>query len=220
MYNFNKIVNNTNKYANGGIKDMNKTIVTILSISVVIIAIIIAVVIYSPKQSENLNNVQTQIAEEEILDDCTEEYQKMQDEMIETNSQEEKISPNCSITLKIFYKKCGHETSKYLKISEDLVNKTKKDLQEKYDGWNIEKFSDTEIILNKEEEGECGEHYMVRDKDGKITVYEILEDGSEKEYEVTDISTEYLTETDKINMKQGVKVNGKQELNKLIEDFE
>ena len=43
---------------------------------------------------------------------------------------------------------------------------------------------------------------------------------SEKEYEVTDISTEYITDTDKINMKNGIKVNGKQELNQLIEDFE
>lgn len=199
---------------------MNKTIVTMLSIIVIIIAVIVAVVIYNPRQNETINNEQTKIAEEEILDDCTEEYQEMQDQMLEANSQEEKISPNCAITLKTFYKKCGHETSKYLKIPEDLVNKTKEDLQEKYNGWNIEKFSDTEIILTKEEEGECGEHFIVRDNNGKITIYEILEDSSEKEYEITDISTEYLTETDKINMKQGIKVNGKQELNQLIENFE
>ena len=53
-----------------------------------------------------------------------------------------------------------------------------------------------------------------------IVIYKLLEDGTEKEYEVTDISTEYITDTDKINMKNGIKVNGKQELNQLIEDFE
>ena len=36
----------------------------------------------------------------------------------------------------------------------------------------------------------------------------------------TDISIEYLTESDKINMKDGIRVNSKQELNQLIEDFE
>ena len=65
------------------------------------------------------------------------------------------------------------------------------------------------------------EYYgVVKDNEGIVTIYEILEDGSQKEYEVTDISTEYLTETDKINIKNGIKVNGKQNLNQLIENFE
>ncbi len=74
--------------------------------------------------------------------------------------------------------------------------------------------------MSKEEDGECGEHYIVRDNNGKVTIYEILEDGSEKEYEITDIGTEYLTETDKISMQNGVRINGKQSLNQFIEDFE
>ena len=61
---------------------------------------------------------------------------------------------------------------------------------------------------------------MVKDKDGMLTIYQILEDGSQKEIETTGVSTEYLPETDKINMKDGMQVNGKQELNQLIEDFE
>ena len=93
-------------------------------------------------------------------------------------------------------------------------------MKEKYAGWTIDKFSDTQIVISKKEEGECGEHYIVKDKEGKVVIYKLLEDGTENEYEVTDISTEYITDTDKINMKNGIKVNGKQELNQLIEDFE
>lgn len=199
---------------------MNKTIIIMLSIIVIILAIITAVIIYNPKEDENLQEIKMEVADEEILDDCTDEYQEIQNEMLEANSSEEKISPNCFITLKKTYKKCGHTASEYLKIPEELVNKTQEDLKEKYEDWNIEKFSDTEIILIKEEEGECGEHYIVRENNGKVTIYEILEDGSEKEYEITDIGTEYLTETDKINMQNGIRVNGKQALNQLIEDFE
>mgnify|MGYP004566482335 CR=1 FL=1 len=61
---------------------------------------------------------------------------------------------------------------------------------------------------------------MVKDNEGKVTIYKIQEDGSETKVEETDIYTEYLTETDKINMKNGIRANGKQELNQLIEDFE
>lgn len=199
---------------------MNKTIITLLSIVVVIIAIITAVIIYEPRGDEMSEEITTKLSEENIVDECTEEYEAIQNEIIETNAKQVKISPNCFIILKKFYKKCGHETSQYLAVPEDLVNKTKEQLQEKYNGWDIEKFSDTEVILVKEEAGLCGEHFIVRDNDGKVTIYEILEDGSEKEYEVTDISTEYLTDTDKTNMEKGIEVNGKQNLNQLIEDFE
>lgn len=199
---------------------MNRTIIILLSVIIVIIAIITGGIIFNSRGNEISEEIITKVAEENIVDECTDEYEQMQDQILETNAEEEKISPNCFITLKKLYKKCGHETRQHLEISEELVNKTKEELQEKYNVWKIEKFSDTEIILSKEEEGTCGEHYMVRDNNGQVTVYEILEDGNEMEYEVTDISTEYLTDTDKINMENGIEVNGKQNLNQLIEDFE
>ncbi len=197
---------------------MNKTIMSIIAIIVIIGAIIIGVQICKPNKEQE--DIITKVSDEKIEDDCTDEYQEIQEEMLQANSTEEKISPNCFITMKKTYNKCGHTTSEYIAIPKELVNKTKEDLEEKYAGWTIDKFSDTQIVISKKEEGECGEHYIVKDKEGKVVIYKLLEDGTEKEYEVTDISTEYITDTDKINMKNGIKVNGKQELNQLIEDFE
>ena len=197
---------------------MNKTIMSIIAIIVIIGAIIIGVQICKPNKEQE--DIITKVSDEKIEDDCTDEYQEIQEEMLQANSTEEKISPNCFITMKKTYNNCGHTTSEYIAIPKELVNKTKEDLKEKYAGWTIDKFSDTQIVISKKEEGECGEHYIVKDKEGKVVIYKLLEDGTEKEYEVTDISTEYITDTDKINMKNGIKVNGKQELNQLIEDFE
>lgn len=197
---------------------MNKTIMSIIAIIVIIGAIIIGVQICKPNKKQE--DIITKVSDEKIEDDCTDEYQEIQEEMLQANSTEEKISPNCFITMKKTYNKCGHTTSEYIAIPKELVNKTKEDLEEKYAGWTIDKFSDTQIVISKKEEGECGEHYIVKDKEGKVVIYKLLEDGTENEYEVTDISTEYITDTDKINMKNGIKVNGKQELNQLIEDFE
>ena len=197
---------------------MNKTIMSIIAIIVIIGAIIIGVQICKPNKEQE--DIITKVSDEKIEDDCTDEYQEIQEEMLQANSTEEKISPNCFITMKKTYNKCGHTTSEYIAIPKELVNKTKEDLEEKYAGWTIDKFSDTQIVISKKEEGECGEHYIVKDKEGKVVIYKLLEDGTENEYEVTDISTEYITDTDKINMKNGIKVNGKQELNQLIEDFD
>lgn len=200
---------------------MNKVILVMICIIVIIGAIFTAIFISKPNQDEDIVNITTKVAEEEILDECTDEYEYLENQEIAlTNSDEEKVSPNCSITIKTFYKKCGHTTSEYDNIPEKLVNCTKEDIQNKYEGYKVEKFSSNEIILYIEKDGECGEHYIVRDKDGTVMIYRNIGNGEEEFVEETGISTDYLPETDKINMKNGIQVNGKQDLNQLIEDFE
>lgn len=200
---------------------MNKVIITMISIIVIMVAIFIGIAIFIPNHNQKIENVEAEVAEEEILDDCTDEYEGMEYEnSVKANTQEEKTSPNCSVTTKTYYKKCGHTKSEYANLPQELVNLTESEIQEKYQGYKIESFASNEVILYQEKEGECGEHYMVKDKEGMVSIYQILEDGSQKELETTGISTEYLPETDKINMKNGIQVNGKQRLNQLIEDFE
>ena len=200
---------------------MNKVIITMLCVTVTIAGIITAVVIFQPNESEKQEISIIEIAQEEILDECTDEYEQVQEQdILEANAVEEKISPNSFLNIKTYYKKCGHTIIQYAEIPKDLVNKTKQEVQEKYSDYEIETFESSNIVLYKEQEGECGEHFLVKDNEGTVTIYQILEDGTKKEYETTGITTEYLTETDKINMHNGIEVNGKQELNQLIENFE
>lgn len=200
---------------------MNKVIITMISIIVVIVAIITAVVIFKPESNDVTNIIVAEVAQEEILDDCTDEYEELENEkMVQANSNEEKISPYCSFTIKIYYEQCGHIKNEYLELPEELVNCTKGQIEDKYKDYTVEKFASNEIVLYQEKNEECGEHYIVKDANGKVTIYVKTKDGKEEVVEETDISTDYLTETDKINMKNGIEVNGKQELNQLIEDFE
>ena len=200
---------------------MNKVIITMICIIVVLGAIITGVLISQPKDEQQNTVPQTQIGEEEILDDCTDEYEELENSnMLETNSSEEKISPNSSITYKTYYKGCGHTKEEYNNMPQELINCTKSEIEEKYTEWQVEKFASNEVVLYREVDGECGEHYLVKEKEGKLVVYKILENGEEQEYETTQISTDYLTDTDKIEIQNGIRVNGKQELNQLIEDFE
>lgn len=187
----------------------------------VIAAIFTAIAIFTPKQVGEKEKVETKIAEEEILDECTEEYEQMENEdTVRANTQEEKTSPNCSLITKTYFSQCGHTKVEYANLPQDLVNLRKSELEEKYPDYQIEVFSSNEVTLYQKKEGECGEHYMVKDKEGQVVIYQILEDGTQKELEETAITTEYLPETDKINMKNGIQVNGKQALNQLIEDYE
>ena len=200
---------------------MNKLIVTMLAIVVVIGAIFTAVIVFTPKHSQDVEKIQTEIAEEEILDECTDEYEEMEyEKTVKANTQEEKTSPNCSLTIKTYYSKCGHTKNEYTNLPQDFVNLSKEEIQEKYQDYEIQDFATNAIVIYQEKQGDCGEHYRVKDKNGTVTIYQVLEDGTEQEMETTGITTEYLPDTDKINMKNGIQVNGKQELNQLIEDFE
>lgn len=184
---------------------MNKLIITMIAIVVVIGAMFTAVAIFTPNRNDDVEKIQTEIAEEEILDDCTDEYEGAEyEDTVKANTQEEKTSPNCSLTTKTYYQKCGHTKSEYTNLPSSFVNLTKEEIQEKYQEYEIENFATNAIVLYQEKEGECGEHYMVKDKDGIVTIYQVLEDGSEKEIETTGITTEYLPETDKIDRKSVV----------------
>lgn len=200
---------------------MNKISITLICITVIISGIFVAGIILEYNKNKTGEIMQTKkIAEEVILDDCTDEYEDIKNIVQANSNNEEKISPNCSFKQETYYKKCGHTIIKSLKVPQDLINLTKNEVEEKYPNWKIDKFSSNEIIISKEEVGECGEHYLIKDNSGKLVIYMINEDGSEIEFEKTDISTEYLTETDRIDIEKGIRVNGKEELNKFIENFE
>lgn len=198
---------------------MNKIIIILLAIVVVIIAMVTAVFIYVPEEN---NEAKVEIQDVAVENTTKEEENVIENttNMLETSANQERISPNAFITFKQTYKECGHTTSEFVEVPQEFVNLNEEELKERYSDWSVEKFTDTDIVLNKEVEGSCNEHYVVRDVNGTIIVFCILDDGTEEEYMITDIATEYLTDTDKIEMKNGIKINGKQNLNQLIEDYE
>jgi len=202
---------------------MKKIWMIIPIILVILIGIVVGRLIYNNNEKlANKNNIiqnEINIVSEKVIDDCIEEYQEVQEEVV-ANSQEEKISPNCLLILKKYYDECNHTINEYVDVPQDLVNGTEEDLKKEYPYWQIEKYSSNEIILYKEFNSNCGQHFVLKEDEGKITVYKINENNEEEIYEKTEISVEYLSETDKGKISEGIKVNGIEELNQLLEDFE
>ncbi len=196
---------------------MNKFKITIISICTIILIILTTAVVY-----ENIKYDKIAKENNKITDDCI--YEEKSDENkineIEVSEIETKISPNAKLIIKKYYKECGHTTEEIKNVTNDMVNKNKEEIEKIYSDYNIEKFLNNEIILKKEEEGQCNEHYIIRDENSNIVIYKVLNDGTEEVYQNTGISTEYLPETDIINLKAGVKVFGIENLNSIIEDFE
>ena len=139
---------------------------------------------------------------------------------ISANTNIEKTSPNCTVILKIYYKKCGHLVEKKQTIEKTDINLTEEEIAGKFTDWEIQRFTPTEIVLYKELDEFCDEHYVLKEKDGNIAIYKLDENKNEKYIETTDISTKYLTEEDLNKIKDGIFVYSKKELNIALEDFE
>lgn len=56
--------------------------------------------------------------------------------------------------------------------------------------------------------------------DDNIIVFTIDENNYEKEYQKTEITSEYLTDEDIVKLKEGILVYGKENLSSVLEDYE
>lgn len=201
-----------------------KLIVGIICL-LVLTGAIFTVVIISNNKSDNNQGQNIIISQVPVTDECTEEYEliaKQEEKVQEVSSGDDKISSNSALILKKYYKACGHTINEYVEMLPELVNMTQDEIDEKFIEWELIGFSSREITLFKEFEGTCGEHFRLREENGNVIVYKILEDESEQIYEKTEISTEFLPETDLLQIKseKGIEVFGIEELNKVLEDFE
>ena len=131
-----------------------------------------------------------------------------------------KTSPNALLIFKTEYLKCGHILNEYMNIQEKHVNLTKEEFQEQYLDWQVIHFSEKEIVLLKKVDESCKQHYILKERNGHIAIYYIDEEGDIILRETTAIATKYLTELDIKKLKSGIRVNGLEELNSKLEDFE
>ena len=140
--------------------------------------------------------------------------------IVETISSEEKIAYNASFALKKYFKECGHFEFGYSELPSEIINLTKDELAKIYPDWKVEKFSNNEVVLSKEIEDMCDEHFILKLGEDNIEVYRDIKDGEEKLYKSTNISKEYLTSLDIQKLEEGIYVYGIGNLNSAIEDFE
>ena len=62
--------------------------------------------------------------------------------------------------------------------------------------------------------------YIIKENEGYIVVYQLDENGKEILIKNTGIVTSYLPEADILELKNGIKVMGKEKLNARLEDYE
>lgn len=191
----------------------------------IIIAIIVSIVIgfsvytFLSNDNEELQGTDM-VGETELAENSKEDNIANKVNTIETSASEENISPNAIIIKKEYFKACDHLVRTVEDVPENLVNGSEEDVSKEYPSWKIEKYTPSEIILYKESQGNCNEHYIVKDHYGVIGIYTVDANGKEVFKEDTEISTKYLPESDIELLNEGVKIIGKTKLIEFLEDYE
>lgn len=139
------------------------------------------------------------------------------------NESEDIISPNATLILKTSYKKCGHEIQETMQVDSKYVNMNKEEFEREFlkdnENFIIENFSSKEVVVLKEIDTNCNEHYLLKENNGLVVIYKYDINGNKKEYQTTNIGIEYLTDKDKEELKEGIEVTGENELNSRLEDY-
>ena len=185
----------------------------------VFLAIGLGIYTYNNGGISDTNIINTQrLAKVEESENITDDA--LLNEVVETSLVDIKMSPSARIIEKRYYNKCDHLIREPKDIPIELINKSIEEVESYYLGWSIEECTNSEVIIYKEFEGICDEHYIIKDNGGVLSIYLEDEHGVQRWKEDTQIDTQYLPEKDIEEFKVGVRVVGKTNLYNFLEDYE
>ena len=170
------------------------------------------------EKARNELNIKSKQAEENIKK--YEENERLQTTVIDKNT----VGDDTKILYKIKYHKCDHEITKSEEPKEDMVGLNRRDFEnyvnDKLLGTKLIMFSKDEISLETEKDTLCPNHFVVGEKDGKIAIFEIDENGERVLYRVfKDATISTLREENQKRLKQGIVVESEEEAIQVLEDF-
>lgn len=170
---------------------------------------------------KKIQNQETNSVQDVVIKKVQQENEEKYDsgEIIEVSTKPEKVSPYAKLIVKKTFAKCNHTTVNIIDIPKECINLTEEEMSEKYEGWAIEKFSSNDIIISRTIEANCEDHYVLKENNGIITVYNELTEDKLNVVESFDVNVDALAEEEILKLKEGIRVYGSKNLSSVIEDY-
>lgn len=130
-------------------------------------------------------------------------------------------SPNTVFVFKTLFSECGHVDQKsYLPVAHE-VGLTKEQIANLYPGWSVDEFNCHQIVIKKTINNYCLRHYMLKNQDRYVAVYQPDIEGSGFRFiQKTKIRIEWLPQNIQSRIYQQYIIITLEELESIIEDFE
>lgn len=153
------------------------------------------------------------------------------DSSYNVNKDNELTVTNCNDTIdcetqliyKTLYTQCDDVKEDMQRPTPDLIGLNKDGFEEylikNQLDWEIESFSKERVVLLKQINKVCPDHYLVSVNGGYIAIYKYNEDSEKELIKQTDIPINILPIVDQEKLQKGILVNTKDEVNQLLEDY-
>ena len=132
-----------------------------------------------------------------------------------------KTETDSVLSLERFYIKCQHSVIDEMIIDTSNVGKTGEDLNNAFPTWTLVEFTPERVMFNVDIDGYCPRHYIIMEEDGYLVIYHSeAETGNIYPFEETNIKFEGLSQDMKEQVRYGLVVDSKEDLEHLIENWE
>jgi len=133
----------------------------------------------------------------------------------------EVVSAETLFVFRRHYKLCGHdkEHERYATLEE--VGLPEDEVKLLHPEWRITEFSSSRVLLTKEIDVSCPDHYLIKEKDGYVAVFQSIENGEGVLMLCQTRMNVAFLETDTRNqVREGIIVDSLEDVENLIESWD
>ena len=131
----------------------------------------------------------------------------------------ERIVPSTLMVYEYVYKDGGIQETTQDNSPYFLLDKTEEEISDMFSDWEIVSFTSEKVVLRKTLEEKSGQYYILGIQDGCIAVFYSEPVNGSKLKEVTSTPVSALSAEEQIRLREGINVDGKEELMRLLEDY-
>jgi len=134
-----------------------------------------------------------------------------------SNIQEVKLKPGAKMIYVTFYSGCGHEVRQEEPLDDRFSGFTRQQLEKEINDWEIESFAPDEVVLKKQVDGVCDDHYYIGLNGGYVTLFRGIPGVRSEIMEKTDILADTLREEDRVMLEKGIIIKSREEFLQIRE---
>lgn len=84
-----------------------------------------------------------------------------------------KVEEGCELIQHMTYTRCGHELDRRIQLPQELIGKTREDVEAAYDGWQVTEFLPKRITMARRFDLFCADHLVLMpDSSGTLCIYQ------------------------------------------------
>lgn len=126
------------------------------------------------------------------------------------------LKKEAAIKIKTVYN-CGHIKTKTSEADENLIGKTRKEIEKIHPDWKIEEFSENLLSAEISVDSPCENHYLIKLKDGTLFVYK--KNKQNEPVREQKVSTSMLTSDEIKELESGISAETEFEVLEILESF-